>query len=224
MEQGGSKPSTETIMVARVLIRGGYQLGRGLSKRLEGIVELVAIQENPGKVGLDYHGTNVEGKPIWRTQSQGQPKIRPDLHQHFISGGTILPKQVAMIGEQPSNQQEWVHFTEKEPANWTIEALPNLFFQKIINKEPPTQIDNTILENPKFQSLVEDLEVINLGSKDEKKEVSVGKHMPPDLRQSLIELLKEYADVFAWSYRDMPGLDRKIVEYKLPLLPNSVLV
>ncbi|RDX90057.1 hypothetical protein CR513_28129, partial [Mucuna pruriens] len=32
----------------------------------------------------------------------------------------------------------------------------------------------------------------------------------------------KYTEVFAWSYRDMPGLDRTIVEHKLPLLPNAV--
>ncbi|RDY12188.1 hypothetical protein CR513_03047, partial [Mucuna pruriens] len=44
--------------------------------------------------------------------------------------------------------------------------------------------------------------------------------MPSDLRQSLLELLKEYVDIFAWSYRDMPGLDSDIVKHKLPLHPQ----
>ncbi|RDY10807.1 putative protein K02A2.6, partial [Mucuna pruriens] len=48
--------------------------------------------------------------------------------------------------------------------------------------------------------------------------------MPPKLRQSLIELLKEYADIFALSYRDMPSLGREIVEHKSPLLLDSILV
>ncbi|RDX63355.1 hypothetical protein CR513_58230, partial [Mucuna pruriens] len=77
-------------------------------------------------------------------------------------------------------------------------------------------------EKPKFQPLVDKLEGINLGGETEKKEVRVGKQMPPDLRFSLIGLLKEYADVFAWSYQDMSGLDRGIVEHKLPLLPDLV--
>ncbi|RDX83098.1 hypothetical protein CR513_36014, partial [Mucuna pruriens] len=77
-------------------------------------------------------------------------------------------------------------------------------------------------EKPKFQLLTEELESINLGNEMEKKEVRVGKQMSPDLRMKLMELLKEFADVFAWSYQDMPGLDYEIVEHKLPLLPNSV--
>ena len=36
----------------------------------------------------------------------------------------------------------------------------------------------------------------------------------------MIELLKEFADVFAWSYQDMPGLDTSIVEHRLPLKPE----
>ncbi|RDY13189.1 hypothetical protein CR513_01933, partial [Mucuna pruriens] len=46
--------------------------------------------------------------------------------------------------------------------------------------------------------------------------------MPPDLRQRLVELLKEYVDVFTWSSREMPGLDTTIVEHRLPLIPNVV--
>ncbi|RDY08034.1 hypothetical protein CR513_07790, partial [Mucuna pruriens] len=70
-------------------------------------------------------------------------------------------------------------------------------------------------EKPKFQPWAEELESVNLGDEKEKKEVKVGKQMPPDLRIELIELLKEYFDIFAWSYRDMPGLNREILEHKL---------
>lgn len=37
------------------------------------------------------------------------------------------------------------------------------------------------------------------------------------MKTRLIELLREYDDVFAWSYQDMPGLDTDIVMHKLPL-------
>lgn len=33
--------------------------------------------------------------------------------------------------------------------------------------------------------------------------------------QAYIELLKDYMDVFAWGYEDMPGLDPKVVVHKL---------
>jgi hypothetical protein len=33
----------------------------------------------------------------------------------------------------------------------------------------------------------------------------------------MIALLKEYFDCFAWDYMEMPGLDRSIIEHRLPL-------
>ncbi|RDY05526.1 hypothetical protein CR513_10640, partial [Mucuna pruriens] len=84
--------------------------------------------------------------------------------------------------------------------------------------------DLEVLERPRLQSGAEEIEVINLGEEGEVKEIWVGKLMLSDLRKSLVELLREYVDIFAWSYRDMPGLDTSIVEHGLPLVPNVVLV
>jgi len=53
--------------------------------------------------------------------------------------------------------------------------------------------------------------VINLGSEEDKKEVSIGASLDTDVKCKLTNLLKEYVDVFAWSYQDMPGLDTNIV-------------
>ena len=40
------------------------------------------------------------------------------------------------------------------------------------------------------------------------------------MKSKLIDLLKEYMDIFAWSYQDMPGLDTDIVEHYFPLKPE----
>ncbi|RDY01037.1 hypothetical protein CR513_15694, partial [Mucuna pruriens] len=76
-------------------------------------------------------------------------------------------------------------------------------------------------EKLKFEAPARDLESVSLQEGTEGREVRIGKQLPPDSRVKLLELLKEYADVFAWSYQDMPGLDREIVENKLPLLPRG---
>lgn len=64
------------------------------------------------------------------------------------------------------------------------------------------------------------VEVINLGTEEDKKEVKIGASLEATVKRRVIELLKEYADVFAWSYQDMPGLDPRIVEHRLPLKPE----
>ena len=63
----------------------------------------------------------------------------------------------------------------------------------------------------------ESLEIVNLGTEDEKKEVKIGSALEESVKKGLIELLHEYVDVFAWSYQDMPGLDTDIVVHRLPL-------
>jgi hypothetical protein len=63
----------------------------------------------------------------------------------------------------------------------------------------------------------EDLEVINLGTEDAKKEIKIGAALEEKVKRGLIEMLQEYVDVFAWSYQDMPGLDTDIVVHRLPL-------
>ena len=35
-----------------------------------------------------------------------------------------------------------------------------------------------------------------------------------------MNLLREYVDIFTWSYQDMPGLSTEIVEHQLPMKPE----
>ena len=61
------------------------------------------------------------------------------------------------------------------------------------------------------------MEAINLGTKEERREVKIGTTLSLATRKKLIDLLRAYSDVFAWSYQDMPGLDTDIVVHRLPL-------
>ena len=66
----------------------------------------------------------------------------------------------------------------------------------------------------------ENLELVNLGSSECPKEVKVGSFMSSADRKDLVALLHEFCDVFAWSYQDMPGLERSVIEHRLPLKPE----
>ncbi|RVW86561.1 Transposon Ty3-I Gag-Pol polyprotein [Vitis vinifera] len=54
---------------------------------------------------------------------------------------------------------------------------------------------------------VGDTEIVDFGTADQPRELRVGSDLSTDERDSLIQLLRSYLDVFAWSYEDMPGLD-----------------
>ena len=59
--------------------------------------------------------------------------------------------------------------------------------------------------------------VVNLGTEEEKKEVKIGTTLSLATRKELIDLFRDYNDVFVWSYQDMPGLDTDNVVHYLPL-------
>ena len=67
---------------------------------------------------------------------------------------------------------------------------------------------------------MEELEVVNLGTEDGKREVKIGTTLSAQVRQGLINLLHEYKDVFAWSYQDMPGLEESVAMHQLPIKPE----
>ena len=39
-------------------------------------------------------------------------------------------------------------------------------------------------------------------------------------KDQLLVILRRYKDCFAWSYNELPGLDRSLVEHRLPMKPN----
>ena len=66
----------------------------------------------------------------------------------------------------------------------------------------------------------DDLEIVDLGTANQPREMRIGTTLSADERDSLLRLLISYLDVFAWSYEDMPGLDPSIVQHHLPLVPH----
>jgi hypothetical protein len=66
----------------------------------------------------------------------------------------------------------------------------------------------------------DELEEIDIGPGDKPWPTFISKKLNPELREPMIVLLKEYTDCFAWDYTEMLGLDRSIVEHRLPLKPG----
>ena len=71
-------------------------------------------------------------------------------------------------------------------------------------------------EGREIKPYQEIIEILNLGDEDGRKEVKIGNNKSKEVRGNLCDLLKEFRDVFAWSYQDMLGLDTDIVQHKLP--------
>jgi hypothetical protein len=61
------------------------------------------------------------------------------------------------------------------------------------------------------------LEEIDIGDGDKPRPTFISADLESSFREELIKILREYKDCFAWDYSEMPGLDRSIVEHRLPI-------
>ncbi|RVW77668.1 hypothetical protein CK203_053395 [Vitis vinifera] len=86
----------------------------------------------------------------------------------------------------------------------------SLHFPLIVPSTPMTYIHD-----------VDDHQVGRFGTPDQPRELKIGTSLSPDERNRVIDLLRSYLDVFAWSYKDMPGLDPSIAQHRLPILPHA---
>ena len=50
--------------------------------------------------------------------------------------------------------------------------------------------------------------------------MKISKALTTEQRNSYIKFLKEYVDVFSWSYEDLKTYDTSIIQHKVPLKPN----
>ena len=51
--------------------------------------------------------------------------------------------------------------------------------------------------------------------------IYIGVSCSPDEIKEYTELFKEFRDVFAWSYKEMPSIDPRIVKHEIKTYPNA---
>jgi len=62
-----------------------------------------------------------------------------------------------------------------------------------------------------------DIEECNFGTELKPKLIILSKNLPQQEKDKYIALLKEYQDVFAWSYEDLKSYDTNIIQHKIPI-------
>ena len=77
------------------------------------------------------------------------------------------------------------------------------------------------MDDRKVTPISSSTELIDFRASDQPREIRIGSSLSPYERSRLIDPLRSYLDLFAWSYEDMPGLDPSIVQHRLPILPHA---
>ncbi|KAI5397125.1 hypothetical protein KIW84_063088 [Lathyrus oleraceus] len=161
----------------------------------EGLIDqwgrVVEVTDNKGRTGLGFQ--------------KGSSTVRLEEIQLSFRSGGLVSNPIEYNDPSPYPNFEFPVFEAEEESDVEVsEELSRLLDQ-----------DEKII-----QPFEEQIELVNLGSEDDVKEVKIGSQLCLDAKKRLIDLLREYSDVFAWSYQDMPGLDSDIVEHRLPLKPE----
>ncbi|KAH9311809.1 hypothetical protein KI387_026844 [Taxus chinensis] len=130
-----------------------------------------------------------------------------------------------------SKEKPWQKSKSKSHSENLFEALAD----KQIRKSKDKQSDHAKDENLVETSLDEDLNLppdpmrmedlskllveetidVNIGTEEDPKIVKLGASLSAREQKTFTMLLQEFIDVFAWSYKDMPGLDPTLVEHNL---------
>ena len=67
----------------------------------------------------------------------------------------------------------------------------------------------------------DDPKTVDLGIENKPRELRIGSALFAYERDSLLQLLRSYLDVFAWSYEDMSSLDPSVVQHHFLLMPHA---
>ncbi|WJX40324.1 hypothetical protein P8452_27811 [Trifolium repens] len=86
----------------------------------------------------------------------------------------------------------------------------------IYDDEPLGFERDPLNETPKMQAQ-DPLEEIDIGNGSLKRPTYISANITSNLKEKLVLLLKEFSDCFAWDYNEMPGLNREMVELRLPI-------
>ena len=83
--------------------------------------------------------------------------------------------------------------------------------------------DEAVTTERDIQVMVEEeLEEVDLGfDSQEPRLISISASLTETEKSELILLLKEFKDVFAWNYNEMPGLDPRLVAHTLNVDPEA---
>ncbi|XP_070677772.1 uncharacterized protein [Malus domestica] len=110
------------------------------------------------------------------------------------------------ISKQPNSGVNLVEFLAEGDNG------PVLSFDKI--RAAPAKLED-------YRPLVKDpLEEINVGTADDPRLLFISALLPQQMKDELRALLTEFKDCFSWSYHEMPGLDRALVEHELRIKPG----
>ncbi|KAI5411692.1 hypothetical protein KIW84_056677 [Lathyrus oleraceus] len=219
-------PSFASYKDAKLAIMRGATAGLG---------KMIELEENESRAGIGFSSGTLNKQGLFKSGG-------------FIHTG--LDEEVAAVLEEDTKDSGNFIIPGGVYNNWIVVDIPTVVHKSTLISKPVEHNDPTPSPNFEFsvfeaeeddveeipdeitslleheekiiQPHLENLETVNLGSEDCVREVKIGALLEESVKKGLIKLLREYVDVFSWSYEDMPGLGTDIVQHFLPLKPECM--
>jgi ribonuclease HI len=102
-------------------------------------------------------------------------------------------------------------------ANHQIIHLPNNHIPRGLIPLERLFDGNDVAVKGRVSDKDDDTAECNIGTPEEPKFVKLSSSLTTEQRAEYTELLKEFADVFAWTYEDLKTYDTSVIEHKIPL-------
>ncbi|KAI5400198.1 hypothetical protein KIW84_065212 [Lathyrus oleraceus] len=197
-----------------------------------GLGQMIKLEDNKSRAGIGYssgifnkQGLFKSGGFIHTDQYEEAAAILEENEEdsgNFIIPGGICNNWVAVGIPTVIHKSKLIKPIEhNDPTPSPNFEFPVFEAEEDDVKEIPDEITRLLEHEEKIiLPHLENLETVNLGSEVCVREVKIGALLEESVKKRLIELLREFLDVFAWSYEDMPGLDINIVQHFQPLKPE----
>ncbi|PKI64961.1 hypothetical protein CRG98_014655 [Punica granatum] len=202
-DYGESGPSRADRMIGKVLLRNNYIPGTGLGAHGQGINRPIEIEEYKHRRALGF-----------RPSCHEIIEARKGHHLHRLAAYYGRLNRGASLHSNPNPRCFNANLSREQLG----EPQPVYFGEGLSEDNQVPEIEESLrrLEDHQITS-VEPTEEINVGTEEEPRTLKIETALNPTQRARMIDFLKEYQEVFAWSYADMPGLDPSIVEHFLLL-------
>ncbi|PKI72903.1 hypothetical protein CRG98_006705 [Punica granatum] len=216
-DYGKVGPSCADRMVGKILLRHNYIPGSGLGAHGQGINHPIEIEEYKNRKGLSFRPSYheiIEARICTVTEEiPFGVYVRLAQENEELNNWTSVPRYSAALLESKSSTRRF------EPIRRTSRRARSIYFGEGLDEDGlVSEIEESLrrLEDRQLTS-VESTEEINVGSEEEPPTSKIGTGLDPEQRARMIDFLKEYQEVFAWSSANMLGLDPSIVKHFLLL-------
>ena len=115
-------------------------------------------------------------------------------------------------GDEDDIVQTSYHITVAEAD--AVEEDDHEDFEIEVDEAPPELEDGG-------QATMDELKEINLGTREDPRPIFVSASLSSAEEKEYLYLLLEYKDVFAWTYKEMPGLDPNGAFHQLAVKPEA---